>query len=127
MFPQLFLFCCIKKMIWLIRPKSSSTQTAPQKLTNFTSNKKTNSPYTTIAATNCEGNPPLEIDVKVPAERRKTALRHQGTGIEKGERTMSNRNNNQINVPEAKEAMNRFKMECANDEGVQNHIKKNNF
>lgn len=40
---------------------------------------------------------------------------------------MSNRNNNQINVPEAKEAMNRFKMECANDEGVQNHIKKNNF
>ena len=27
---------------------------------------------------------------------------------------MSN-NNNQINVPEAKEAMNRFKMECAND------------
>ena len=39
---------------------------------------------------------------------------------------MSN-NNNQINVPEAKEAMNRFKMEFANDEGVQNHIKKNNF
>ena len=24
-------------------------------------------------------------------------------------------NNNQINVPEAKEAMNRFKMECANE------------
>ena len=39
---------------------------------------------------------------------------------------MSN-NNNQINVPEAKEAMNRFKMECANEVGVQNHIKKNNF
>ena len=39
---------------------------------------------------------------------------------------MSN-NNNQINVPEAKEAMNRFKMEAANDEGVQNHIKKNNI
>ena len=31
---------------------------------------------------------------------------------------MSNNNNNQINVPEAKEAMNRFKMECANEVGV---------
>ena len=31
---------------------------------------------------------------------------------------MSNRNNNQINVPEAKEAMNRFKMESANEVGV---------
>ena len=30
---------------------------------------------------------------------------------------MSN-NNNQLNVPEAKEAMNRFKMECANEVGV---------
>ena len=30
---------------------------------------------------------------------------------------MSN-NNNQINVPEAKEALNRFKMECANEVGV---------
>ena len=40
---------------------------------------------------------------------------------------MSSNNSNQINVPEAREAMNRFKMECANDEGVQNHIKKNNF
>lgn len=40
---------------------------------------------------------------------------------------MSRNNSNQINVPEAKEAMNRFKMECANEVGVQNHIKKNNF
>ena len=40
---------------------------------------------------------------------------------------MSNNNSNQLNVPEAREAMNRFKMEGANDEGVQNHIKKNNF
>ena len=40
---------------------------------------------------------------------------------------MSNKNNNQINVPEAKEAMNRFKMECANDVDFQNHIKNNNF
>ena len=31
-------------------------------LTKFTSNKKTKFPHTTIAATNCEGNPPLEID-----------------------------------------------------------------
>ena len=36
---------------------------------------------------------------------------------------MSN-NNNQINVPEAKEAMNRFKMECANDVGFQKHLEK---
>ena len=27
-------------------------------------------------------------------------------------------NNNQLNVPEAKEAMNRFKMDCANEVGV---------
>ncbi len=40
---------------------------------------------------------------------------------------MSNYNNNQLNVPEAREAMNRFKMECANDVDFQNHIKKNNF
>lgn len=40
---------------------------------------------------------------------------------------MSNNNSNQLNVPEAREAMNRFKMECANDEGVQNHIKNNNI
>ena len=31
---------------------------------------------------------------------------------------MSRNNSNQINVPEAKEAMNRFKMECANEVGV---------
>lgn len=30
-------------------------------------------------------------------------------------------------VPEAREALDRFKMEAASDEGVQNHIKKNNF
>ncbi len=28
------------------------------------------------------------------------------------------RNSNQINVPQAKDAMNRFKMECANEVGV---------
>ena len=31
-------------------------------------------------------------------------------------------NNNQINVPQAKEAMERFKMECANEVGV--HLKQ---
>ena len=31
---------------------------------------------------------------------------------------MSSYNNNRLNVPEAREAMNRFKMECANDVGV---------
>ena len=31
---------------------------------------------------------------------------------------MSRNSSNQINVPEAKEAMNRFKMECANEVGV---------
>ncbi len=38
---------------------------------------------------------------------------------------MANRSN--IAVPEAKDALERFKMEAASDEGVQNHIKKNNF
>ena len=42
------------------------------------------------------------------------------------EKTMSKRGNS-IVVPEAKEALERFKMEAASDEGVQNHIKKNNF
>ena len=31
---------------------------------------------------------------------------------------MSSSNNNQLNVPQAKEAMERFKMECASEEGV---------
>ena len=50
-----------------------------QKLTNISSNKKTNSPHTTIAATNCEGDPPLEIDTTVPAKRRKAVLQQSGT------------------------------------------------
>ena len=68
------------------------------KLTNFSRNKTEKTPYTTIAAISCEGISPLKID----------ELRRK--------RTMAN--NNQINVPEAKEAMNRFKMECANEVGV---------
>lgn len=31
---------------------------------------------------------------------------------------MSNRNSNQINVPQVREAMDRFKMQAAQDEGV---------
>ena len=31
---------------------------------------------------------------------------------------MSSNNSNQLNVPEAREAMDRFKMECANEVGV---------
>ena len=77
-------------------------------LTKFSSDKKRKSPYNTIAAKKCEGKTPLNID-------------------EQGENVMSRNNSNQINVPEAKEAMNRFKMECANDVDFQNHIKKNNF
>ena len=37
---------------------------------------------------------------------------------EKKEKTIMSSNNNKINVPEAKEAMERFKMECANEVGV---------
>ena len=39
---------------------------------------------------------------------------------------MSN-SNNKINVPEAKAALNKLKMEAASEEGVQNHLKKINF
>lgn len=35
----------------------------------------------------------------------------------KGDNIMSS-NNNQLNVPEARDAMDRFKMECANEVGV---------
>ena len=37
--------------------------------------------------------------------------------LTKGENTMSN-NSNSINIPEARQAMDRFKMECANEVGV---------
>ena len=37
---------------------------------------------------------------------------------DKGEKIMSNNNNNQINVPQAREAMDRFKMQAAQEEGV---------
>ena len=44
--------------------------------------------------------------------------------ILKRRNTMSKSN---IVVPEAKDALERFKMEAANDVDFQNHIKKNNF
>ena len=41
------------------------------------------------------------------------------SGIDKKERfTMSNSNNNQINIPQAREAMDRFKMQAAQEVGV---------
>ena len=36
---------------------------------------------------------------------------------------MSSKNNNKINIPEARDAMNQFKMEAANDFRVKSHIK----
>jgi len=36
---------------------------------------------------------------------------------------MSSKNSNKLNVPEAREAMNKFKMEAANDLDVPTHIK----
>ena len=36
---------------------------------------------------------------------------------------MSNSNNNQLNIPQAREAMDKFKMEAANDFRVKSHIK----
>ena len=41
------------------------------------------------------------------------------SGIDKKERNvMSNSNNNQINIPQAREAMDRFKMQAAQEVGV---------
>ena len=36
----------------------------------------------------------------------------------KGENEMSNKNNNQLNIPQAREAMDRFKMQAAQEVGV---------
>lgn len=38
--------------------------------------------------------------------------------LRKGETIMSNKNNNKINVPEARAAMDKFKMEAASEVGV---------
>ena len=37
---------------------------------------------------------------------------------DKGEKIMSSKNNNQINVPQAREAMDKFKMQAASEVGV---------
>ena len=39
---------------------------------------------------------------------------------------MSSKNSNKLNIPEAKAAMNKFKMEAASDVGVPKHETKNN-
>ena len=53
-----------------------SVRNQPQKLTKISSDKKRKSPYNTIAATNCEGNPPLEIDkVKEKEQWQATIIR----------------------------------------------------
>ena len=39
---------------------------------------------------------------------------------------MPNRNSSNINIPEAREAMDKFKMEAASDVGVPKHETKNN-
>lgn len=36
---------------------------------------------------------------------------------------MSAKNNNKLNIPEARQAMDQFKMEAANDFRVKSHIK----
>ena len=39
---------------------------------------------------------------------------------------MSSKNSNKLNIPEAKAAMNKFKMEAASDVGVPKHETNNN-
>ena len=72
--------------------------------------------------------PPLNIHTTFDfgqtrvTERQKTLSNPESgllSGNESKERvTMSNSNNNQINVPQAREAMDRFKMQAAQDEDV---------
>ena len=47
--------------------------------------------------------------------RKVSAFRENET---KERNVMSNKNNNQINIPEAREAMDKFKMEAASEEDV---------
>ena len=46
------------------------------------------------------------------------SMRHSKVCHEKERVNMSNKNNNQINVPQAREAMDRFKMQAAQEVGV---------
>ena len=59
--------------------------------------------------------------VKLGVRKEKTLSIRKAAAFRKTtkERTeMSNSNNNQINIPQAREAMDRFKMQAAQDEGV---------
>ena len=67
-------------------PYNTGGNKQSKNLTDFSNHKHIDSPYNTIAATNCEGDPPLEIDTTVPAKRRKAVLQQSGTGSEKGEK-----------------------------------------
>ena len=55
-------------------------------------------------------------------ERKKDALQPESiplSGIERRrESKMSNKNNNQLNIPQAREAMDKFKMQAASEVGV---------
>ena len=61
----------------------------------------------------------VKICADVPSELRERNQK-QKSDIVKGEIVMSSKNNNrnQIMVPQAREAMNKFKMEAANEVGV---------
>ena len=50
--------------------------------------------------------------------RRKLGLLTTGEPQKKERITMSNSNNNQLNIPQAREAMDKFKMQAAQDEDV---------
>ena len=60
--------------------------------------------------------------VKLGVRKEKGTLQPESgllSGNESKERIeMSNSNNNQLNIPQAREAMDRFKMQAAQDEGV---------
>ena len=60
--------------------------------------------------------------VKLWLRKEKDALQPESvtlSGNLKKERTiMSNKNNNQLNIPQAREAMDKFKMQAAQDEDV---------
>ena len=59
--------------------------------------------------------------VKLWSGKKKTLSQPESallSGIDNKERTEMSNNNNQLNIPQAKEAMNKFKMQAASDEGV---------
>lgn len=64
-------------------PFNTGRNKLSKNLTDFSNHKHIDSPYNTIAATNCEGDPPLEIDTTVPAKQRKAVLQQSGTGRKK--------------------------------------------